>query len=137
RAVEAWPIAYVPSATVYAALAREAASAPARDAVIALGDPVYPGEGRGGAGSLDLARARGLTSLERLPASGDEARDVAALFAEGSRTVLLREDATRARLTSAIDAASGRLRVLHLACHGFSDSRLPGRSGLVLSDVDV
>jgi CHAT domain-containing protein len=137
RAIESWPIAYVPSATVYTALSKRAGAASARDTLIALGDPVYPGESGRPDAEASLGPDRGLTNLDRLAASAEEVRDVAARFPEARRVVLLRGDATRARLTSAVEAAAGRLRLLHVACHGFADARLTGRSGLVLSDADV
>ncbi len=137
RAVERWTISYVPSATVYATLESRADSAPPRDSLVALGDPVYPGETGRPDAERSVARTRGLASLDRLFASGDEVRAVAARFAPARRTVLLREDATRARLADAVRADGNRLRVLHLACHGFVDERIPYGSGLVLSGADV
>jgi CHAT domain-containing protein len=137
RVVESWSVAYVPSATVYATLRRATGSVSTRDTLVAVGDPVYPGEDGRPRAEVDRARNRGLGNLDRLPASAEEVSDVATHFPEPRRVVLLRGDATRSRLAAAVEAASGRLRLLHVACHGFADSRIPGRSGLVLSDADV
>jgi CHAT domain-containing protein len=137
RAIERWTISYVPSATVHTAIERERAAARPGEALVALGDPVYPTEGLRIDRDQLVARLRGLTSLERLPASGDEVRDVAALFPADRRTVLVREEATRARLTNALQASRERLRALHLACHGFADPTDPTQTGLVLADADV
>lgn len=135
-AIEAWPVAYVPSGSVWARRAK-AGEPPAGDRLVALADPVYPGEGKASGAADPAARDRGLSSLDRLPATAAEARDLAEHFPPARRTLLLREEATRARLTAAIEAAAGSLRVLHLACHGFADARLSGRSGVVLSGADV
>jgi CHAT domain-containing protein/tetratricopeptide (TPR) repeat protein len=139
RLVERWDVAYVPSATVYEALRRGAAATPPGEGLLALGDPVYPEEGAlpNGRSEGAVALLRGLVDLGRLPATGEEVKDVAALFAEGRSTVLLRERATVDGLSAALAASPGRLRALHLACHGFVDPEHPGLSGLVLSGGDV
>jgi CHAT domain-containing protein len=136
RVIERWAIAYVPSATVYVAKQREGATA-ARDALVALGDPVYPTERPGVAVTDEAARSRGLANLDRLPGTGDEVRQLGTRFPGDRRTLLLREEATRARLEAALTGVGERLRVLHLACHGFADASDPMQSGLVLSELDV
>jgi CHAT domain-containing protein len=135
RAVERWQFAYVPSATAYVLNRRRGAAV--RDALVALGDPVYPTERPGTLASDPLALSRGLADLDRLPATGDEVRELGALFPDDRRTLLLREEATRARLEAALGGVGDRLRVLHMACHGYADASDPLQSGLVLSDLDV
>jgi CHAT domain-containing protein len=130
RALERWEIAYAPSATVLAALRRDAAAARPGVGLVALGDPVYEGDGpaplRGGTGRL-----------ERLPETGDEVRAIAAIFSADERTLLLREAATGARLREALAAGPRRLRALHFAGHARVDPVRPGLSGLVLSGGEM
>jgi CHAT domain-containing protein len=137
RVLERWEIAYVASATVQTTLLEEDRKRTGGSGIVALGDPVYPGEAkaRPAAATRD-AELRGLGPLARLPESGEEARAVAALFPETARTLLLRDEATRARLRAALKGP-GRLRALHLACHGFLDTRRPRLSGLVLGGGEV
>jgi len=140
RVLERWSVSYVPSGTVFAALAEEVRSAEPGHALLALGDPVYPGEAKdAGAGLVAKAdvRLRGLGSLERLPASGDEVRAIAALFPGERRTVLTREAASIGMLRRQLAGLRGRLRALHLACHGHVDTVRPGLTGLVLSGGEV
>jgi CHAT domain-containing protein len=137
RMLERWEVAYVASATVQTTLLEEERNRTVGSGIVALGDPVYPGEAkaRPAATTRDV-ELRGLGSLARLPESGEEARTVAAFFPETTRAVLLRDEATLARLRAALERP-GRLRALHLACHGFVDTRRPRLSGLVLGGGEV
>ncbi|MFO0933335.1 MAG: CHAT domain-containing tetratricopeptide repeat protein [Planctomycetota bacterium] len=116
------PGAEVVLATCATALVRGARDEPSGTRVLALGDPVYDGErpppvpsaSRGGHGVLD-----------RLPASGDEARAV-------GDVVLVRGDATEGALVAAL-ARPERWRSVHLACHGRFDVARPEFSALVLT----
>jgi CHAT domain-containing protein len=130
RALERWEIAYVPSATVLSALRRDAKVLGRGSGILALGDPAYPDETKPAPGVVAL---RGWGRLERLPETAEEARQVAALFPERERSVLLRENASREGLRESLARAAGRLRALHLACHGFVDPVRPRLTGLVLA----
>lgn len=140
RVLERWSVSYVPSGTVFATLAEEVRRQDRGHALVALGDPVYPGEakeaGNGLAAKIDT-RLRGLGSLERLPASGDEVRAIAALFPEDRRIVLTREAATIETLRKRLASPPNRLRALHLACHGHVDTVRPRLTGLVLSGGEI
>jgi len=85
RALERWEIAYALSATVLAALRREAAGTPAGTGLVAVGDPVCEGDGAG-----PTALRGGTGRLERLPGTGEEVRAIAALFPADGRMLLLR-----------------------------------------------
>ena len=137
RLVERYEVAYVPSATVLAELRRAKGTQRRGRGLVALGDPAYdvtPPGPRPGPASLAM---RGLGELTRLPFSGEEVRDVAALYAEEDVTVLVREQASRDGLLAALPEGSGRLAALHLACHGSFVPEHPQLSGLVLADRDV
>jgi CHAT domain-containing protein/tetratricopeptide (TPR) repeat protein len=147
-------IAYLPSATTLD-LQRQRLEkrAPARHWAAVIADPVFtpddprvtvpPVPGPSIAGSSTPARhevERGapggapLADLERLPASGREAQEIADLAPAG-------EVWTARDLKASREAVlSGKLRdyrVVHFATHGLVDTRNPERSGLVLSLVDA
>jgi len=67
-------------------------------------------------------------SLPSLPGSGDEAKTVAGLFGPSSM-VLVGDSATEAALKR---QPLERYEVLHLAAHGFADTKFPERAALVL-----
>lgn len=71
--------------------------------------------------------------LDRLPASRDEARAVAALAPDGDRKVLLDFEASR---EAVVGGGLAGYRVVHFATHGLIDEREPALSGLALSRVD-
>jgi CHAT domain-containing protein len=130
RAVERWEIAYVPSATVIARLREDARTARRGEGLLALGDPDY-----GAAGAAGGTREAG--ALERLPGSGEEVRAIAALFPEGRRTVLLRQEATLGSLRGALGTAEGRLFSIHLACHGLVNRERPRLTALAFSGREL
>lgn len=138
RLVERLEVAYVPSATVF--LAQAAASPTPGQDLVALGDPIYPGEDADEAsepatrGERELS-LRGLRALPRLPGSGDEVRALADLFGEARSTVLTRAHANRDDLTQALGGR--RRRALHIACHGHLDDARPRLSGLVLAGGEM
>jgi CHAT domain-containing protein len=130
RLVERIDLAYVPSATVLSRL--DARTEPGRG-VVALGDPLYPEESPLAGGASPVVALRGSVRLERIPESGEEAREIAAFFPAEESTVLLRERASVHALAAALAARSGRLAALHVACHGYVDGERPPLSGLVLA----
>jgi len=109
--------------------------------VLALGDPVYAAGGSrlapAGARSprkkepanAELAglRSRGL-SLDPLPHTREEVKAIASLFGEQA-VVRIGEEATK---TVAVQE-SQQADVLHFACHGWLDPKIPLSSGLILS----
>lgn len=87
--------------------------------------PVGAGVGNTDRGSF------GLYDLPRLPATGDEARAIAALAAERDPLLLLGPQAQAERL---LTGALAEFEIVHLATHGFSE---PAASGLVFSTFDT
>jgi len=138
RALERWEMVYVPSATVLVTLRAEAARGGRGEGLLALGDPVYPGEDVDAAhGANRDADLRGLGRLRRLRGSGDEVRAIAELFAADRRTLLVRGDASLTRLERALAEAPRRLAAVHFACHGHVDVERPRLTGLVLAGGEV
>jgi len=113
--------------------------------VLAVGDPVYATGGRklalSGArsnrkkqtGNSELAglRSRGL-SLDPLPHTREEVEAIASLFGEQA-TVRTGEAATK---TAAIQE-SEQADIIHFACHGWLDAKMPLSSGLILSQPEA
>ncbi len=130
RVIETHEVLNVPSASVFAALEPQ----PAGLGLLALGDPVYPGETKQDP-PAQLAQ-RGLGNLARLPATGEEVRAIAALYPD-KHTLLVRQAATRSALEDALARAPARLAALHLACHGVLDTERPLLTGLVLSEGEI
>lgn len=126
------PIHSVLSATVYAELqkSRRQGSEAASAVLAAFGDPLYPPPSPGHPATADpevrAAVGRGLP-LSSLPSTRDEVRGIASLYPE-ARTFLGAE-ATEERARSIGKGA----RVLHFACHGLLDERLPLNSALALT----
>jgi len=114
--------------------------------VLALGDPIYAAGGRklalSGARSSrkkqanvnsELAglRSRGL-SLDPLPHTREEVEAIADLFKEQT-VVKVGEEATK---TAAIQEGE-QADVIHFACHGWLDAKMPLSSGLILSQPEA
>jgi CHAT domain-containing protein/tetratricopeptide (TPR) repeat protein len=148
-------IVYLPSASVAGLLHRQTAHRPAPDRQLAvLADPVFrrddPRVARSAgvasspsaaaaapaAGENDAERAARDVGLDRLPRvkfTRDEADAIARLVPAG---LALRATDFAASRDLALSPELGRYRILHLATHGFLDSRQPELSGLVFSLVD-
>ncbi|MBC7975162.1 MAG: CHAT domain-containing protein [Myxococcales bacterium] len=108
-------VSYAPSASLMGVLTtRPVAGAP----ILVVGDPPkmssLPDNGR---------------PLRALPGARLEAEAIAALV---PNSLLLTEDATRARVA----AAMSQYRVIHLATHGLADERSPWLSAIMLADSD-
>jgi CHAT domain-containing protein len=133
RVLERWEVAYLPSATVHAVLCARAEGLPRGEGIVALGDPAYPED----AGARTELALRSSTRLARLPATGEEAKAVAALFPEPRRRVLLGGRASVQDLREALGAFTGRLAAVHLACHGHLDTARPRLTGLALAGGEL
>ncbi|MFO0931914.1 MAG: CHAT domain-containing tetratricopeptide repeat protein [Planctomycetota bacterium] len=115
-------VALAPSATALALLARDATRH--GQGILAVGDPAYGPMANGSAVQL----MRGELRLTALPATRDEALAIA----EGLPP-LIGGEATEAGLRRALASAKGRLRAVHLACHGLVDREQPLHSSLALT----
>ena len=96
--------------------------------VLAIGDPLYASST---AAVPALLQTRGL-SLSPLPHTRQEVEFLAQLFGEDA-TVKMGAEATK----TAVLRHSVTADVLHFACHGWLDPRLPLSSGLVLSQPEA
>lgn len=124
-------VTLAPSATVLALMRDRQAPRPTDRAVLAVGGVPYE---RLASTKLASTTPVGFfdatmpPSLPSLPASADEARAVVGLFGPTS-TLLVGDAATEAAL---MRLPLGRYEVLHLATHGFADTKFPERAALVL-----
>ncbi len=124
---ERWPTTSVLSATLAAELGRMRADRPAAEALIAFGDPRYPGPAIAGASRGPRPSVRFRSGLSPLPASRGEVEQVAALLKPAR--AFLGAEATEERFLS--EAPRGR--IVHFAGHALLDPRFPLDSALALS----
>jgi CHAT domain-containing protein len=119
-------VTYVPSATVLVRLRNHPAEL-AGQRLLALADSVYskplPAAGRSAAAAL------GVQKLGALPHTRTEVQAIRSVYGRMSSTLLLGTRATEENLKR-LDLS--RYSVVHIASHGWIDSSLPSRSGLVL-----
>ncbi|MEZ6010022.1 MAG: CHAT domain-containing tetratricopeptide repeat protein [Planctomycetota bacterium] len=122
RLVDELTVSLAPSGTVLALLRSRSRTEPTehRGAVV-LGDPT-PGPG---------------SRWSALPGSGAEARAVAELYPGKATTLLLGDDADRARLVAALARDGRQLQVLHMACHAHVDRVRPRMTALQLAGGDT
>jgi len=131
----------VPSMSALAAeRARRSTDAPSKTVAI-FADPVFErtDERLTGVGALPTPQTsvetgtRSSLELRRLPYSGREAHEIAALVPETARSVSEGFSANRDELLS---ADLQQYRYVHFATHGVVDSRYPALSALALSQFD-
>jgi CHAT domain-containing protein len=126
------PSCTIASATLYAELRRRTSTRGQHAVQIALfGDPNSRGSG-GTEEELKHAQRRGF-QLNPLPASRDEVKKIADLYATGSRIVYLGAEATEEHAK----ALNTDIRYVHFATHGLLDEQFPLNSALVLSIPDA
>lgn len=114
------PIYVTVSMTAYQGL--EAAKPKEKGSTLALGDPEYK------AAVSASYRATIGPKLVRLPRTRSQVESIRQMY-PASTTVLLGKTATRTQLL----AHCGDARIIHLACHGYADSRDPFGSWLALT----
>jgi hypothetical protein len=137
-------VAYLPSASALDVLRAQAANRPAHDGTIRVfADPVFvtddPRVARSARAAVhsradtqpDAGNDGDTAALPRLLSTRREATAIAAA-AGGSATLALDFEATR---TAALDAATGRARVVHFATHAVVDTARPELGGIHLSRV--
>ena len=136
--VENTIISYAPASTVLYVLRNAKTPHIHRRTLLAVGDAPYQNQGNV---SAELVKPTGIekrllrgmsdslrTPLYDLPETRDEVLDIKRILG-GDSTLLLGSEATETAFKA---ERLGDFQIIHLAVHGFSDSRFPERSGVVL-----
>jgi CHAT domain-containing protein len=131
-------ISYAPASTVLYVLRNAKNSHNHRRTLLAVGNVPYQNQGNV---SAELVKPTGIekrilrgmsdsfrTTLYDLPETRDEVLDIKKILGNDS-TLLLGPEATETAFKA---EPLGDFQIIHLAVHGFSDSRFPERSGVVL-----
>ena len=145
-------IVNLPSASVLSVLRQTARRDPASKSVAVFADPVFEKDdpriqlaNHGNAPTAaerrdalkrairDVAEGDDASKLPRLPATGQEARDIVSVAPPGSSMEATGFKANRENATS---AQLSRYRVVHFATHGILNEKNPELSGIVLSLYD-
>lgn len=134
--IERFEISYAPSSSSLVFLSRKAAG-PWGKTLLAIGAPALT---RTGATERDGHAMAGWTvgeiykgegfDLSPLPFSKKEVLDIAGHFPKGSKAVMLGTRATEEGLKA---MSLEDYRIVHFACHGLLDEKVPFRSALILS----
>jgi CHAT domain-containing protein/Tfp pilus assembly protein PilF len=136
--VENTIISYAPASTVLYVLRNAKTSHVHRRTLLAIGDAPYQNQGNV---SAELVQPTGMKKrllrgmsdslrvpLYDLPQTRDEVLDIKRILGNDS-TLLLGPEATETAFKA---EPLSDFQIIHLAVHGFSDSRFPERSGVVL-----
>lgn len=134
--IERFEISYSPSSSSLVFLSRKSAG-PWGKVLLALGAPTLTragtveGDGHAMAGWTvgEIYKGQGF-DLSPLPFSKKEVLDIAGHFPKGSKDVLLGIRAAEGGLKA---LALEDYRIVHFACHGLLDEKVPFRSALILS----
>jgi CHAT domain-containing protein len=135
--ISRYAVSYAASCSSLLLLEERQASGAAPRKLLALANPEYPRQ----ASVLQEKKMSpaGLTKsiyesegfeLVPLKQSRKEVRTIARFFPEGTKDVYLGREASEERIKT---AALEEYGIIHLACHGYQDERVPFRSGLFLS----
>ena len=136
--LERFAVSYAPSASSLVAIRDLKRDAPARNGLIAFGDPVYHEDRNAGERSVapkaeaplpNSYRERGF-DLTRLPYTRDEVNSIGSLVPSAQRRIYVGEQAREQTVKS---VALDGYRYVHFAAHGMIDEERPMRSGIVLS----
>lgn len=132
RLIESWNLAYVHSGTVYKELVGQRLNNPseAKHRLAGFGDPIYKASERDSdswRGSVDLGR------LKPLPGTREELQSIARVMEDtgGEATLFLGEFATEKNMRESIRVRNAT--IIHLACHGLANRKVPSLSLLALS----
>lgn len=135
--VERYKISYCPSASSLLVLERRPLRRRFSKNLLAFGAPHYlqrkPSGNDEGKTTAEVWREIYLNdgfSLSPLPFSKNEVQSLARNFPPSQRDIFLGEEATEAVVKA---LPLDEYQIIHFACHGFLDEKLPFRSALVLS----
>jgi CHAT domain-containing protein/tetratricopeptide (TPR) repeat protein len=124
-------IARAPSASVLAAIRARAPARQAASQFVGFGDPVVDGSFESDDRELVRTLERDGFSFARLPGSRREVTTVARLFGTQASRIYTGKTFTA---KAALDELQKPNRIVHFATHAVLDERVPGRSGIVVSD---
>jgi CHAT domain-containing protein/Tfp pilus assembly protein PilF len=133
--VEKMEISYCPSSSSLFILKQKNKQDVVHKAILVLGGPSYeilP------TNENDIPKKRMQDRLfgehgigfPKLPFSREEALEIGKLFKKSERTILVGENASEEAIKT---LPMNEYRLIHFACHGYLDERVPFRSALVLS----
>jgi CHAT domain-containing protein len=135
--ISRYAVSYAASCSSLLFLKERRAAGPAPRKLLALANPEYPrlGSSLGGekinpAGLMKSIYESEGFELVPLKQSRKEVQAIARFFREGARDIFLGREASEERIKTAALEDYG---IIHLACHGYEDARVPFRSGLFLS----
>ena len=115
-----YPLSYGQSASAYVSMIAGRTNSTRKQnqikELVAFGDPMYEGK------------------YKRLEYSGEEVEKIASLFPEDQVRIFMRETASEDQIKS--KNGLSEYKYIHFATHGILDEQNPGRSGLVLSQVE-
>ena len=136
--LEAHTVSYIPAATVLRVLRKEKPMGTRKHALLGVGDVAYQNQGHV---SARLAKPLGIglrlerrlsdtlgTAVYDLPQTREEVLAVSRILGNDS-VLLVGHDATETEFKS---TPLTEFKIVHIAAHGFADTRFPERSGLVL-----
>jgi len=130
-------VSYAASCSSLLLLKERKASDRAPRRLLALANPEYPRQAAtlrkekvNPAGLMKSIYESEGFKLVPLKQSRKEVRTIARFFPEGARDIYLGREASEERIKTAALEDYG---IIHLACHGYGDARIPFRSGLFLS----
>ena len=135
--ISRYAVSYAASCSSLLFLKERRAAGPVPRKLLALADPEYPRQGSslGGekvnpAGLMkSIYESKGF-ELVPLKQSRKEVQAIARFFPREARDIYFGQAASEERLKT---AALEEYGIIHLACHGYQDERVPFRSGLFLS----
>jgi CHAT domain-containing protein len=135
--IEKYQISYCPSALSLSLLKERPGDSPRTKDLLAIGAPRYnmkvaPQKNIGRAIDdvwREIYSNEGF-SFSPLPYSKEEVQDIAMHFPVSKRDILLEDKATEAAVKN---LPLKNYRIIHFACHGLLDEKVPFRSALVLS----
>jgi CHAT domain-containing protein/Tfp pilus assembly protein PilF len=135
--IDRFSISYAPSASALFALKKRPKSRSYPKEILAFGDPAYPGTSP--SKRIDTSSASHILAefyrrngyvLSPIPHSRTEVRDISKGVRPDKKDIFLGRDASEKALKA---ANLSDYRIIHFACHAFSDEGDPLRSAIVLS----
>jgi CHAT domain-containing protein/Tfp pilus assembly protein PilF len=138
--ISKYDVSYAPSCSSLLLLAERKRRERYSKTLLAFGNPLYPSDSSlSGKRKISLAGVMKETyegqgfDFSSLAQSRQEIQEISRLFAKNNRDVYLGKDACEERVKT---VPLENYLVIHFACHGFLDEKMPFRSALVLSSAE-